>query len=145
LRIPEGSSELIANVFEDVRRAEMGGTSYDSYVGWTRRLPRFKIADDFVEAGLVISMLEAGAGMTEAAVLVNENRVKQTPGPQMRTCGTDAARAAEWKTIRPDGAPSKNKPRARQRKETLMRTVPCHPDVEEARELIRKRGLVFVS
>jgi hypothetical protein len=55
------------------------------------------------------------------------------------------ARAAEWKTIRPDGAPLKSKPRARQRKETLMRTVPCHPDVEEARELICKRGLAFSS
>jgi hypothetical protein len=81
LRIPIGSSELIANIFENARREEMGGTSYDNYVGCTRRLRLFTIADNSAEAGLVISILEAGAGMTKAAVLVNEHRAKQAPGP----------------------------------------------------------------
>jgi hypothetical protein len=68
----------------------MGGTSYDSYVGFTGNVGRSKIENDSAEAGLVISMLEAGAGMNEAAVLVNEHRSKQAPGPHAESISWSA-------------------------------------------------------
>ena len=48
------------------------------------------------------------------------------------------ARATEWTSIKPTGGELKPKARARQRKETIMRTVPVHP-------LLRARGVTHAA
>jgi hypothetical protein len=55
------------------------------------------------------------------------------------------ARAAEWTSIKPAGGELKNKARASQRKETTMRTVSVHPDIEPEMVLLRARGVEHVA
>jgi hypothetical protein len=51
--------------------------------------------------------------------------------------GRRLAKHKTWESLKPNKAPLKNKPRSFQRIETLVSGVPSHPDVEEARKILK--------
>jgi hypothetical protein len=51
--------------------------------------------------------------------------------------GRRLAKGKTWESLKPNKAPLKNKPRSFQRIETLASGVPSHPDVEEARKILK--------
>jgi len=71
----------VAKIFADVLLAEKDGVPYDPNAGLLARERAFKVNDGSEEAGIIISVVEAGAGITEATALVNEHRASRAAGP----------------------------------------------------------------
>ena len=75
LRMPNGSRNVVRNVFKGVLEAEKKGVEYDADKGTSsRRFGKFKISDDCIEAGLICKTLQHGLSITHATVLANESR-----------------------------------------------------------------------
>jgi hypothetical protein len=72
--IQVGSKAQVRKVFEDVRKARNNGGQYDVHSGPRMRGRKFIIKDDTPEAQVVYTAMEAGVGITETTVLVNEFR-----------------------------------------------------------------------
>ena len=51
--------------------------------------------------------------------------------------GRRLANHKTWESLKQNKAPLQNKPRSFQRIETLISGVPSHPDVEEARKILK--------
>lgn len=72
---PEDSARLVRKVMEDVKKAGETGAEYDPHSGCRqRRYGHTKIKDRTAESAIVHTGAEAGIGITEITVLVNEYR-----------------------------------------------------------------------
>jgi hypothetical protein len=82
----------VAKIFADVLLAEKDGVPYDPNAGLLARERAFKVNDGSEEAGIIISVVEAGAGITEATTLVNEHRASRAAGPDADPISWNAVR-----------------------------------------------------
>ncbi len=76
---PPPLRHFVVKVFTDVLLAEKGGLPYYRNAGLLARERVFKVSDGSEEAGIIIAVVEAGAGITEATALVNEHRASRAP------------------------------------------------------------------
>ena len=70
---------FVVKVFTGVLLAEKGGLPHYPNAGLLARERVFKVSDGSEEAGIIIAVVEAGAGITEATALVNEHRASRAP------------------------------------------------------------------
>ncbi len=89
----------MAKVFTDVMLAEKDGVPYDPNAGLLARERAFKVRDGSEEAGIIIAIAEAGAGITEATALVNEHRASRGAGPDADPISWNAVR--KWIAANP--------------------------------------------
>ncbi len=82
----------MAKVFTDVLLAEKDGVRYDPTAGLSARERAFKVRGGSEEAGIIIAVVEAGAGITEATALVNEHRASRGAGPDADPISLNAVR-----------------------------------------------------
>ena len=89
---PPPSRHFVGKVFTGVLLAEKGGLPYYPNAGLLARERVFKVSDGSEEAGIIIAVVEAGAGITEATALVNEHRASRAAGPDADPISWNAVR-----------------------------------------------------
>jgi hypothetical protein len=70
--VPEGSKYLVRNVFEDVTKTRAAGDKYDAQSGERGVRREFRIQKRTPEASIIFKSMQAGVGITETVVIVNE-------------------------------------------------------------------------
>lgn len=75
--VPEGSKALVRKVLEDVVAAQEEGDAYDARLGLSGIGRQAKITREMAEARVVFTAMEAGVGITETTVMVNEFRAEK--------------------------------------------------------------------